>query len=150
MPDDHDDPRQAARDAMESRDWTGGQVERDFPCCRSGEPGIHEPGCDKHPGFDLIPADHQLPRLYAQDGKGLDATVHVKLFLPGTAWTWYLTEYDPDDHRAFGYVVSGLDPAYSELGYVDVDELRELRVGPGFRVERDLHWEPVTIREAIR
>lgn len=117
-----------------------------FSCCASEEPGQHEPGCDNHPGFDLMPAEAQavIPKLYAQDGKGEAAVVYVKLFLPGTGWTWYLTEYDPADDIGFGLVV-GHD---TEWGYVSLAELRELRVGPGLRVERDLWWQPVTVSEA--
>lgn len=118
-------------------------------CCNSGEPGVHEPACANRPGFDLMPDEIKaaIPAIYAQDGKGLDAVAYLKLFLPGTRWTWYLTEYDPADDRAFGYCVSGLGPDCDELGYVDMKELREIRVGPGFRVERDLGWEPRTLRE---
>jgi hypothetical protein len=83
-----------------------------------------------------------LPPLYAQDGRGDDAVAHVKLFLPGTGWTWYLTEYDPDDDLGFGFVV-GPSP---ELGYISLRELRDLKTRFG-GVERDRHWKPRTLRE---
>lgn len=120
-------------------------------CCNSGEPGEHEAGCPNHPGFDLMPDDvaATMPKLYAQDGAGDNAVIHVKLFLPGSGWTWYLTEYDPEEDRAFG-LVHGDE---LELGYVSLAELRGIRVGPGWRVERDLHWTWTTVgrvRAAIR
>ena len=32
-----------------------------------------------------------LPELYANDGKGGKAVVHVKYFTPDSNWTWYAT-----------------------------------------------------------
>ena len=120
----------------------------DCALCRPEEPGIHEPGCENHPGFNLTPDEISVPMIYAQEKAGEGAIVHLKLFLPGTNWTWYITEYDPADDAAFGLVV-GLA---TELGYIDVGELRALRVGPGglFRVERDLWWTPKPLREVPR
>ena len=56
-----------------------------------------------------------LPKLYAQDGKGDEAIVHVKFFTPWSNWTWYATEgepiFDDDgneiDFRFFGYPFNG-------------------------------------------
>ena len=39
----------------------------------------------------------KLPPLYAQDGKGGKAVVHVKFFTPDANWTWYATEFDGKD-----------------------------------------------------
>ena len=111
--------------------------------CRSGEPGEHGPGCENHPGFNLMPEGTPIPKLYAQENKGGAAVVYVKLFLPVGGWTWYLTEYDPEDDVAFGLVVGHA----TELGYVALQELRDLRVGPGLRVERDLWWRPTPLGE---
>lgn len=85
-----------------------------------------------------------LPAIYAQDGKGDAAIAHVKFFLPGSGWTWYVTEYDPDEDQAFGLVIGHVP----ELGYISIAELRTLRgrFGP---VERDLHWHG-TIGDARR
>lgn len=97
------------------------------------------------PAFDLMPAEvlAVIPKLYAQDGKGWDAIAYVKLFTPGSSWTWYLTEYDPEEERAFGWCVG----PFPELGYVSLQELREVRYGPGgaLRVERDLSFTPTTL-----
>jgi len=38
-----------------------------------------------------------LPALYAQDHLGEQAVVYVKFFTPDSNWTWYATEYDPND-----------------------------------------------------
>ena len=84
-----------------------------------------------------------LPALYACENAP-DPAAEVKLFMPGTRWTWYLLEFDGDD-TLFGYVKSGLDERFDELGYISLSELEAL-VGPfGLRVERDVHWEPTRL-----
>lgn len=91
----------------------------------------------------------QLPALYAQDGEGLDATAYVKLFHPTSRYTLYVTEFDGDD-TFFGYLVSPLGPDCDEYGYSSLAELTELRAGPfNLGIERDLHFAPKTLREAL-
>ena len=55
----------------------------------------------------------QLPPLYGQDGKGGDAIAYVKFFTPDSSWTWYATEFSPDEGTFFGLV----DGQFKELGY---------------------------------
>ncbi len=86
-----------------------------------------------------------LPRLYAQAGKGQDATVFVKWF--GGPCTWLITEYDPDERIAFGWCDLGL--GFPELGYVSLDEVLAERIPPvGTRIERDLWFTPRSLRTA--
>jgi len=91
--------------------------------------------------YTYIPADSEIPALYAQDGKGDDAIVYVKLFDPSGSWTWYLTECDRKAGQAFG-LVHGHEP---ELGYVDLTELA--RAGRLLPIERDIRWRPRTMGE---
>lgn len=70
----------------------------------------------------------------------LDPLVIVKLFLPGTRRTRYLTEYEEETKIAFGYVLSGIDPLYDERGSVYIPELEEINIP--WRVERDAIFEP--------
>ena len=92
-----------------------------------------------------------LPPLYAQDGKGGSATVHVKLFLTSSSWTWYILEGEPVldesgqevDFRFFG-LVEGYE---KELGYFLLSELEEVRGPMGLPIERDLWWKPKTLAE---
>jgi hypothetical protein len=58
---------------------------------------------------------------------------------------WYIAEYDGDD-LFFGYADLG-DPLSAEWGYISYQELREVKVGPGFEVDRDLHWTPKKAKE---
>jgi len=94
--------------------------------------------------------EKKIPKLYAQDGKGESAIVYVKFFLPGTRWTWYVTEFDGKD-TFFGYVISGIDPSFDEWGYASLKELEMLTLIKSYelKVERDLYFEPKTLREVL-
>jgi len=85
----------------------------------------------------------RLPPLYSQEGLGEDAVAAVKFFAPWTTWTWYATEYNPEQRLFFGLVI-GQEP---ELGYFSLDELEALRGPGGLRIERDLNWEPRPLKE---
>lgn len=79
----------------------------------------------EHPE-DLMPQEilERVPELYGQEEIALaDKEVfaaYVLLFR--SDWTWYLTEYDPKTHNAFGLVVG----EYPEWGYFNLDELKQL------------------------
>ena len=78
---------------------------------------------------------NRLPALYSQEAEP-DPIVYAKFFLPGTGWTWYVTEggEQGNDFLFFGFVV-GLD---SEFGYFVLSELESVRSPLGLAVERDL------------
>jgi hypothetical protein len=87
-----------------------------------------------------------LPDLYAQE-KVKDPIVHLKFFLVGTAWTWYITEgrkevdeeTGEEDWRFFGKVVNNIVPE-GEWGYTMLSQLKEVRGAFGLPVERDKFW----------
>jgi len=89
-----------------------------------------------------------LPKLYAQDGKGDETIVHVKFFCPWNQWTWYATEgeaiLDEDgkeiDFRFFG-LVKGHE---TELGYFCLSELKRVRKYT-LGIERDMHFGQKTL-----
>lgn len=83
----------------------------------------------------------KLPPLYSQEEKGLDALAQVKFFTPDSNWTWYASEFDGED--LFFGLVSGFEV---ELGYFSLSELKEARGLLGLGVERDLNFEPMTLR----
>lgn len=99
---------------------------------------------------DLIPS---LPRIYAQDGLGNDAIVHLHVF--GPAGDWWITEVDEDGISAFGYVRLASMPDCAELGYIHIPELQSIadtfKANPSrnlrYLIERDLHWTPCTLRQ---
>lgn len=101
------------------------------------------------PAFDLMPPEirQAIPALYSQDGKGDQATVYVKFFLPGTYWTWFATEFDPEDGIFFGLVVGH----GTELGNFALAELKAVSLAGGlFLVERDLHFDPKPLADVRR
>ena len=83
-----------------------------------------------------------LPKLYSSEKLGLEAIAPLKFFAPGTAWSWYPTEYDGSD-LCFG-LVAGFEV---ELGYFSVAELEGLRGAFGLPLERDLYWKPMKLRD---
>lgn len=80
----------------------------------------------------------KVPALYAQDGKGMEATAYAKFFTPWTNWTWYLTEMDQETGECFGLV----EGHSRELGYFSLEQLQSLRGPAGLKVERDIHFVP--------
>lgn len=78
----------------------------------------------------------KIPALYEQDGKGDDAKVFVKFFTPWSNWTWFATEYDPEERLFFG-LVKGFE---TEVGYFSLDELEGINGPFGLKVERDIRF----------
>ena len=74
-------------------------------------------------------------------GKSIDPKPVVKLFIPGMAMTWLLTELDPEEPDiAFGLCDLGM--GCPELGSVRLSELASVRNAIGLTAERDLYIEP--------
>lgn len=86
-----------------------------------------------------------LPPLYSQEEKGGDAIVYAKFFCTWSAWSWFVTEgsEEGEDFLFFG-LVDGLE---KELGYFSLSELEGVRGPLGLAIERDLHWQPKTLRQ---
>ncbi len=78
-----------------------------------------------------------------------DVKVHLKIFNPYGAGTWYITEFDQETKEAFGFVnLMGSDMA--ELGYIDMNELLSYRNRMGLGLERDAHFGNHTLEEVIK
>lgn len=97
-------------------------------------------------GHRFYPAPAEaLPRLYETEHLSIgDKIVRAHYFVGGC--DWWLTEYDPDSHIAFGYACLG-DPAFAEWGNVSLLELEQVRVHNLFVVERDLLWAPTRVAD---
>jgi hypothetical protein len=98
----------------------------------------------------------RLPALYSGEGQGLEALAQVKYFSPDSGWTWYASEGSPVDENGFydtdkekvDFIFFGLVAGFEvEVGYFLLKELEEARGGLGLSIERDLHFEPKTLRE---
>lgn len=87
-----------------------------------------------------------LPALYSQEAE-TNPIVYAKFFLPGTGWTWYVTEGSPEeeDYLFFGFVVS----LESEFGYFLLSELEEVRTPLGLAVERDLSFREGRLTDVV-
>lgn len=66
-----------------------------------------------------------IPELYAQDGKGENATVHFVVEIPFSGFCWLLTEYSEEEDLFFGFACLN-DIQYAELGYISKSELEDL------------------------
>jgi hypothetical protein len=88
----------------------------------------------------------RLPALYSQE-KEAEPVVYAKFFLPGTGWTWYVTEgsQQEDDYLFFGFVV-GLE---SEFGYFLLSELESVRTSLDLAVERDLAFREGRLTDVV-
>lgn len=71
--------------------------------------------------------------------RGKDHAPVVKLFLPGSGCTWLLTELDPEE-PTFAFGLCDLGMGFPELGYVDLDEIMEVKNKLGLRIERDFSF----------
>ena len=102
----------------------------------------------KHPAHNLMPAElaAKIPKLYSTDGQGMQAVAHAKYFHPMSSWTWFVTEYDPQERLCFGLVM-GFE---NELGTFSLEELESIGAdGKTLKIERDLHFDPKTLEEAL-
>lgn len=86
-----------------------------------------------------------LPALYSQENDPYNAQVVVKYFTPWSDWTWYGWEFDGED--IFFGLVCGFE---KEVGYFSLRELESVRGKFGLKIERDLHWTPITVRELYK
>ena len=107
----------------------------------------------------------KLPLLGSQDKLGGEAVAHVKFFTPDSSWTWYATEAsavvtdgdtteeiplkDVDPHlEEVDVIFFGLvDGFEKEFGYFSLSELQAARGPLGLAIERDLYWQPKTLKE---
>lgn len=95
-----------------------------------------------NPAYVFIPKDmaDKIPALYSTEDSE-DPVAVLRYFTPDSSFTWYLTEYDPEQRLAFGLVIGH----ERELGYFSFTELEVLRGPMGLPVERDLHFGPTAV-----
>ena len=80
---------------------------------------------------------------YCGNKSAKDIKIVMKLFNPSGAGTWYLYEKEDDDIY-WGFVNLG-DPEMSECGTVSMTELMAYRGMFGLGIERDMHFEPLSM-----
>jgi hypothetical protein len=92
----------------------------------------------------------RTPELYATEEVSTeDKVCTAKFFHPSGRATFFMTEYNPDERLAFGFVVSPLGEDCDEWGYFSITELEELSVG-GLGIERDTSFRPTKFKDVLR
>jgi hypothetical protein len=82
-----------------------------------------------------------LPPLGTTDAQGMKALAVVKFFTPDAGWTWFGVEFDGED-IFFGLVIG----VVAEFGTFRLSELESLHGALGLPVERDLFFEPTSLK----
>jgi len=67
----------------------------------------------------------------------------MKLFNPTGAGTWYIYEKETEDIY-WAFVTLG-DPQMAECGTVSMNELMNFRGQFGLKIERDMHFDPMSM-----
>ena len=82
----------------------------------------------------------ELEQKFAKTGSqetSKEPIVIAKFFNPMGAGTWLATEYFPETKTFFGSVTLGYE---WELGYFSLEELEEVQLPFGMKIERDLYF----------
>jgi len=81
----------------------------------------------------------KIPKLYQTENIPLeDKLIHLHFFIGGC--DRYVAEYDGED-LFWGYAILNHDFEMAEWGYISFQELKELKVPPGFEVDCEKFWE---------
>jgi hypothetical protein len=95
----------------------------------------------------------EIPPLYSTEVKSVDDTIIAfRLFALGSAASWLISEYDPEQRLMFGYCdLFGIGKmGGAEWGYISLDELEQLRFLGIPRIEIDKSFEPKPFRDCVR
>ena len=91
----------------------------------------------------------QIPTLDETAEQGIDESfAYVKIFNPMGNHQWFITAYDPEQNLAFGYVNLN-DPQMAELGYISMQELEEIKLPFGMKLERDRGFSKTPLTEVM-
>ena len=87
----------------------------------------------------------KIPRLYETEKTSLsNKKIFIHFFLGNC--DWYIAEYDGKD-LFYGFTILNGWYDTAEWGYISFQELKDLRVKPGFEVDREIDWKPVKASE---
>jgi hypothetical protein len=85
---------------------------------------------------------NKVPLLYKTDGTPLsERNVYFHFFCGNS--DWWILEYDPKDRLFFGIAKIFV----YELGYISLDEMKEVKAFGLMEVERDLNFEVKKIKK---
>ena len=80
---------------------------------------------------------------YTGDKETKDIKIVMKLFNPAGAGTWYI--YEKENNDVYWCFANLGDPLYAECGTVSMNELMAFRGRFGLGIERDMHFEPLSM-----
>ena len=86
----------------------------------------------------------RIPRLYETEEVPLKEKQIWLHFFIGSC-DWFIAEYDGED-LFWGYAILNGDLQSAEWGYVSFNELKRIKIPPGFEIDCDGHWP---VRKAI-
>jgi hypothetical protein len=144
LPEGEDDPEPEQEEASPEAEVEA-EADTDPEAESAGDDEVGPAGfvAGKGDAYDYVPSWIEIPKLYSSENAKEPPLAVIKLFTPDSSWTWFLIEYDPDEELAFGLAV-GFE---TELGYISIAELREVKGPLGLRIERDLWWRPRPITQ---
>lgn len=93
-----------------------------------------------------------IPALYAQEKTpSEDQMVYARLFALGSAATWLVTEFNPQDKVIYCYadLYGQGKQGGAEWGYSSIREMEELKFLGIPRIEVDLHFTPKKFSECV-
>ena len=95
---------------------------------------------------DLLPDSiaSKIPPLYATLQEE-DPIAHIRWFLPGTQWAWFVIEYSPDEQVCFGLIINH----ERETGFFSLGEIKSVTytIATYVEIERDPSFEPKPISQ---
>ncbi len=93
------------------------------------------------------PAQEQLakiPKLYETENIPLKEKLIYLHFFIG-ACDWYVAEYDGEE-LFWGYTILNGDFEMAEWGYFSFEELKRIKISPGFEIDCEISWR---VRKAV-
>jgi hypothetical protein len=81
----------------------------------------------------------KIPRLYETEKVPLKGKlIYLHFFIGGC--DWHIAEFDGED-LFWGYAILNGDFEMAEWGYISLEELKSIKIPPGFEIENDIYWE---------
>ena len=103
----------------------------------------------EHNKMELMPESlaNTLPKLYETENiQTENKLLLVRYIAIFSNWEWLVSEYDPIEGIAFGYVISGLGSDCNEWGYFSIEELEQMN-GDNLQIIREEDFQPITFKE---
>ena len=86
----------------------------------------------------------KIPKLYETEDVPLkEKLIYLHFFIGGC--DWYISEYDEED-LFWGYAILNGDLEMAEWGYLSFEELKTIKIPPGFEIDCDQYWQ---IKKAV-